>query len=173
MIRGATLSPCRRYRYTLTRRWDVPLLSSPATTNRLDVASHDRVAFLMLNPSTADSTIDDPTIRRCIGFAQSWGFASLLVLNLFAWRATNPDELKKVEDPIGPENDKAILDGVASAQLLVCAWGACRTAQDRAKAVLAMLPVKPYCLAMTNGGEPKHPLYLSGDLVPIEYRWKS
>lgn len=159
--RGADLSPCGRYRYRLWRRW----------------GSGDSALFVMLNPSTADADIDDPTIRRCIGFARRWGFGGLEVVNLYGARATDPDEIDAWHDPIGRDNDRAILDAAARAALLVCAWGATvrrlrflARGLDREREVLDLLAGhRLHCLGTTKGGHPRHPLYVRGDvgLVPL------
>ena len=104
----AVISDCERYRYRLTRRWD----DGPTCT------------FIMLNPSTADARKDDPTIRRCIGFARREGCAALLVINCFAFRATKPADLFAAEDPIGPENDRHIMAASLDADgQVIAAWG--------------------------------------------------
>lgn len=105
---GASLSSDGRYRYELTRRWD----NSTST-----------VTYVMLNPSTADASVDDPTIRRCIGFAQSHGFGGLRVLNLYAFRATQPKDMFRAIDPVGPEND-TYLGNLDTGSTVVAAWGA-------------------------------------------------
>jgi hypothetical protein len=105
---GAVLSPCRRYRYRLWRSWG-------------DLEK--RVAFVMLNPSTADESKDDPTIRKCVGFAKRWGFGALDVVNLFAWRSTDPDGLLDAADPVGPDNDKMVRAVFDGADRVVLAWG--------------------------------------------------
>ena len=110
MIKSAEISPCGLYRYSLTRKWE---------------AWKGTVNFIMLNPSTADAQEDDPTIRRCIGFAKAWGYGGIVVTNLFAYRATNPKELKKVDKPFGEHNHLYQLEAaVISSELTVCAWGA-------------------------------------------------
>src|SRR5689334_10494992 len=108
MERAAMLSPDSNYRYSLRRTW--------REGSRI-------VCFIMLNPSTADADLDDPTIRRCIGFAKSWNYDALEVVNLFAWRATKPSVLASIDDPEGLENDGSILKAAARAEMIVCAWG--------------------------------------------------
>ena len=105
MQRDALFSPCGTYRYRLTRRW----------------AEGPAVAFIMLNPSTADGSVDDPTIRRCIGYGQSWGYGALAVGNLYAFRATEPQELRRARDPIGPDNDRHLECIAETATRVVCA----------------------------------------------------
>ncbi len=160
MIRGAEFSPCRTWRYRLTRIWD---------------ATKPAVMFIGLNPSTADESEDDPTVRRCLGYAQRWGHGSLLLCNLFAFRSTQPRGLWTAADPIGPENDNTILKTAKhllaseTPGLVVCAWGNHGAFRDRSTEVLLLLDqheIRVYALAVTKANEPKHPLYLQGDLLP-------
>lgn len=152
----ATLSPCRSYRYTLTREWD------PAKPT---------VNFVGLNPSTADEQADDPTIRRCVADARAWGFGRLVMTNLFAWRATDPRELLLARDPIGPENDRHLIEQAAAAARVLGAWGAHGALRERARDVLTLLrQFDVYCLAVTKGGHPGHPLSKKANLVPVRYR---
>jgi len=154
--RGAAhFSECGRYRYWLTRQTGRP---------------GGEVVFLMLNPSTADASEDDPTIRRCIGFAQREGFGSLLVLNLFALRATDPAELARANDPVGPHNDAVLAAHFAQDFPIVCAWGAHDLARTRWRDVRGACwdRVRPLlCLGTTRDGSPKHPLYLRAD-TPLQ-----
>jgi hypothetical protein len=144
---GATLSPCRTYRYSLWRVWE---------------PDKGMVAFCGLNPSTADETVDDPTIRRCIGFARDWGYGGLYMLNLFAFRTKNPKVMKAAADPVGPENDATLADYQKKGVLIVAAWGIDGVFKGRAdyvlKNVLVHGPLK--CLGRTKDGQPKHPLFL-------------
>ncbi|MCB1281882.1 MAG: DUF1643 domain-containing protein [Salinibacterium sp.] len=154
--RGACLSDCERYRYTLWRRWgDEPKPEkSPC------------MVFVMLNPSTADGQYDDPTIRRCMGFADSFGYHAMLVVNLFAFRATNPRDLWSEEDPIGPENDEAIRRACyPTTHRVVAAWGSPKHAwhDRRAQEVTRLLATRLHTLATTKHGHPRHPLYLAAD----------
>ena len=148
----ATLSPCRTYRYSLTREWGSGLA----------------VLFVGLNPSTADETLDDPTIRRCISFARDWGYARLHMANLFAFRATDPRDMKNASDPVGPENDKHLLTLANDSALTVAAWGVHGTFGGRHNAVREMLPRLHY-LRFTKDGHPGHPLYLPGTLKPVAW----
>lgn len=147
----ALFSPCERYRYLLRRQLT-------ATGGRVCL-------FVMLNPSTADATANDPTIRRCIKFAGRWGYDWLHVANLFAWRATDPADMRAAADPIGPDNNKNLRSAFAAADLVVCAWGKHGSHQSRSFAVCERLT--PYrdlhCLAMNQDGSPKHPLYVRND----------
>ena len=146
---GAVLSSCGRYRYRLHRSWFM---------------GEGTVLFIMLNPSTADAETDDPTIRRCIGFARRWGFRSLAVGNLFAWRATEPRELKQVSDPVGPENDQHLIEMSDSANAVIAAWGAYGVYRNRNLHVLGLLESTVEHLGLTKQGHPRHPLYLRADV---------
>lgn len=149
-IGSATLSPCGRYRYNLTRCWG----PGPAA------------AFICLNPSTADGTTDDPTIRRIRGFAKAWGYGAFVVANLYAYRATDPRELWKAADPVGPDNDHHLKLAAADCDLVVAAWGA-NARPDRIAEVLGLHGMgRLAALAVTKDGQPRHPLYLRGDLTP-------
>lgn len=119
----------------------------------------------MLNPSTADAQHNDPTIHRCVRFAQRWGYGALDVVNLFAYRATDPKVLKTIPDPIGPENDAYLLAAATQAERIVLAWGNWGALGQRNQQVLQLFPVQSrlYCLGKTLAGQPRHPLYLSYD----------
>lgn len=122
----------------------------------------------MLNPSTAEAEIDDPTIRRCMAFAQAWGYSALSVRNLFALRATNPREILKAEDPVGPQGDTELAVATTASRVVV-AWGA-KVPFDRDRKAMAMLQGVPlWCLGTTKHGHPRHPLYVAGSqpLVPF------
>lgn len=140
----AVFSRCRAYRYALWREWD-PALPT--------------VLFIGLNPSTADHRRDDPTIRRCIGFAKAWGYGGLAVGNLFAYRTPHPRVLKRAAAPIGRVNDRWLRRLAAEAELVVACWGVHGAHHDRATTVLGYLPPAK-CLGTTKGGAPRHPLYL-------------
>ncbi len=158
----AYFSDCGQYRYMLTRDW-----------------AHEKgtAVFIMLNPSTADEKEDDPTIRRCIGFAKRWGYGRIEVVNLFAWRATNPADLKKALDPIGVKNDAHIFDacdftGPVIGGIVIAAWGAHGGWNNRDNQVLGMLAQHDFpvhYLTLTKDGKPRHPLYLKNDLTPIPW----
>jgi hypothetical protein len=160
---GAVISDCGRYRYTLTRvipqpvRWVKPAL------------------FIMLNPSTADATEDDPTIRRCIAFAAREGCTRLTVVNLFALRATDPAELARAADPIGPENDRHIREQIGTHHAfgrIFVAWGAHPIARMRAEWVRQEFAqvFDLCCLGTSKFGAPRHPLYIKRD-APLEH-WR-
>jgi len=156
--KSAIISDCGAYRYRLNRRW--------FAENRFGVL------FIMLNPSTADADIDDPTVRRCTGFTRSWGYGGFGVVNLFAYRATDPSELMVAADPVGPQNDAHIQDALAHCDFVVCAWGANKVADRRAGEVLRLIRdwnKIPHCLDITKSGAPKHPLYVKGSATPSVY----
>jgi hypothetical protein len=162
---SAVFSPCRTWRYTLTRYTGIV---QPVREELVPLS----VAFIGLNPSTADETTDDPTVRRCIGFARRWGYERMVMLNVFAFRATNPRRLRAAEDPIGPENDNHIAWEAALADLVVCAWGVHATLLGRGvevKECLEGINVPLHVLGLTKDGHPKHPLYLKGDLEPVSW----
>lgn len=157
MERSARLSPCRRYRYSLWRNW-----------RGLLPEAKGYAMLVGLNPSTADETNDDPTIRRCIAFAQAWGYEGLCMTNLFAFRATAPVDMMDADDTVGPDNDRALRDLAETAGVVVAAWGVHGTFGGRNRAVRAMLPRLHY-LRLTKNGHPGHPLYLPKTLVPTEW----
>lgn len=145
MKAGAQFSPCRTYRYKLWRVWD----EEGPTLN-----------VIGLNPSTADEGIDDPTIRRCMGFARDWSYGSLVMTNLFAFRSTDPKVLLSVGDPVGPDNDRVLEVSACSGRLLA-AWGAHPLAKARGLDVMRRLShLDIICLGRTRDGSPRHPLYV-------------
>jgi hypothetical protein len=147
----AKLSDCRNYRFALWRTWD------------------DSKPFAMivgLNPSTADEVKDDPTLTRCINFAKSWGYGGVCMTNLFAYRATDPKDMKAQNDPIGANNDIWLNKLANDAGIVVAAWGNDGRYLSRSKMVVEMLPNLHY-LKMNKSGEPAHPLYLKADLIPV------
>jgi len=151
---GASFSSCRRWRYLLWRRWD---------------AARPVANFLMLNPSTADEFKLDPSCTRARLYAERWGFGALIVTNLFAWRATDPREMKAAPEPIGRANDRAIVRAAREAKLVVCAWGNHGAHLGRSLRVLDLLRsagVELHALRVNGVGEPAHPLYLPASLRP-------
>lgn len=148
--RGAALSPDGMYRYELTRKW---------------ACRGDVVTFVMLNPSTADAMKDDPTIRRCIGFARREGFSGLCVVNLYAFRATNPRELEHQLDPVGPWNEDYVNNAITAGQAVVAAWGAHPMAARGNWKWLRGTPRPVYTL----GQKPNHPLYLPADTPLVRF----
>lgn len=151
---SAVISDCGRYRYSLSRVWDESKYCLP---------------FCMLNPSTADAEQNDPTIRRCIGFAKREGYGAIHVVNCFAFRATDPKALKLSGYPYGPENYMHIDNVLAAACLygvpIVCAWGNHYSGKTGKR--LRESGVDLVCLGKTKSGYPKHPLYLRAD-TPLE-----
>ena len=159
---SAELSPCGLYRYRLDRVWD---------------RSRDVAVFVMLNPSTADGATDDATIRKCVAFAKAWGCGRLTVVNLFAFRATEPDDLKRAADPVGPDTDRHIAAACAG-RLVVCAWGAAVAKAKRpvlferpgaVRRLLAGCGASARTLGLTSGGHPGHPLYVPGARQPERF----
>lgn len=155
-LSGATYSPCGRYRYSLWRQWD---------------AQKPVVTFVMLNPSTATELENDPTVERCQRRAMHLGYGGLRVANIFALRSTDPQMLYVTDDPIGPDNDVAILASVQDAGLVIVAWGFHGQHRGRGESVLAMLReqnVAVYCLGTTkDAGAPRHPLYVPYATQPV------
>lgn len=164
MWKHADLSEDRKYRYVLARIWEQEL---------------HYACFICLNPSTADETEDDPTIRRCVNYAKEWGYGGMVMCNLFAFRATDPKDLKAADAPVGEIvekfgelNDLNILDYASSAGVVVAAWGTHGSWQARDIAVAGLLKgeVRLNCLKTTKDGHPSHPLYLPKDLEPIPFK---
>lgn len=153
--RTAVISGCGRFRYRLGRQWD---------------RTRSLLVFVMLNPSTADAEVDDPTITRCMRFAAHHGFGGIDGVNLFAYRATDPKELAAAGFPVGPDNDTAILDATAGRKVVCVAWGAHAARREvaaRADAVLGLLRQRHAdlrALRLTRDGHPQHPLYLPAGL---------
>ena len=154
MKTDAILSECKTYRYVLSRTWD---------------ESKGYALFIGLNPSTADGEKDDPTINRCIDYAKSWGYGGIKVVNLFAYRATLPSDLKQASNPIGPENDKFIRKFQKDAEVIIAAWGDDGVFKDRYKEILKLTPSLK-CLKINKSGQPAHPLYQNKSLQPIPYQ---
>jgi hypothetical protein len=168
----AVLSDCGTYRYALWRDIPQQLLSEEEIPDGPWYQADDTVLFVMLNPSTADASQDDPTIRKCIGFAKGWGFGSLAVANLYAYRATQPHELGRADDPIGPENDDWIVTLANEADCIIAAWGASPyAAPERAREVVEILDhdTGVHCLGLTKDGHPCHPLMLPYTTEAAEY----
>ncbi|MCK0096997.1 DUF1643 domain-containing protein [Yoonia sp. F2084L] len=153
----ATYSDCERYRYALTRTWN---------------EGGKRVLFVMLNPSKATEVQNDPTVERCERRARALGFGAFRVTNIFAWRDTDPFQMRKAAEPIGPDNDATLCDGAAWADQIIAAWGTHGAHLGRGPAVEGLLrdTGKPlFSLGISKHGHPKHPLYISYSQQPI--RW--
>jgi hypothetical protein len=150
MKKAAILSDDKMYRYQLSRIWD---------------ESKPHILFIMLNPSIADAATDDPTIRRVIRFAASWGYGGIYVANLYAFRSTDPKALKHADDPVGKENVSYITHLIGMADKVVYAWGN----NQKEPTWLSELVQTPYCIDLSKNGIPKHPLYLKSELIPKVY----
>lgn len=151
----AVYSPCEAYRYALTRIWDV---SAP------------RAVFVMLNPSTATEVQNDPTVERCERRARALGFGGFRVVNIFAYRATDPRVMRAQADPVGPGNDAALVEAAGWGDQIICAWGNHGAHLRRGAAVEALLRAqdKPlFHLSLTKEGVPKHPLYIGYAVQPV------
>ena len=154
--------PRRQYRYTLTRQW-------------WDCDKPRMMAWIMLNPSTADANIDDRTIKKCIATGVRLGYQGIIVANLFAYRSTNPDNLDLAGDAVGPHNDKAILQVAGQAEIRVVAWGVplSKFIADRAEAVKELLADFPlHVVGLTKDGHPRHPVRMANPLEPILWKAK-
>ena len=150
--RFAVISDDQQYRYLLSRRW----------------GGGQKLLWIMLNPSTADGLVDDPTIRRCMGFAQREKFGGIEVVNLFALRCTQPEELLTHREPRGPENVHYVreaLGRVGSLKIAICAWGSFWSKGRRipVEELAQDAGVDLVCLGLTKNGSPRHPLYLAAD----------
>lgn len=145
----ADYSGCLRFRYSLTRTWN---------------ENGRRVLFVMLNPSTATELANDPTVERCERRARSMGYGAFRVVNIFAWRATDPRDMRAADDPVGPANDAAIIGAAKWADTIVCAWGTHGAHLGRGPAVAALLWASGqslHHLGLTRDGHPRHPLYVA------------
>jgi len=183
IARGATISKCGLYRYSLWREWRGTHDPMNWRWQGITDGTGKRVGmpksclFVMLNPSTADGEQDDPTIRRCVGFAKSWNFERLEVVNLFAYRATNPRDVLDSQmagiDVIGPDNIDAVQSANEDAGMVVCAWGGNVSTLDPARHHIEtvrgwLLQKKHFALGLTKDGHPRHPLYLPSSALPVE-----
>jgi len=156
---GARFSECKRYRFTLWREWDV---------------SRPLIVWCGLNPSTADETKDDPTIRREVAFSKEWGFGRYVKVNAYAFRATNPQFMLSAEDPVGPGNIETIIENAQRALMFIACWGANINpshAYTLRRALQDCYGLTTHCLGLTKSNEPKHPLYLKSDTKPIKWIW--
>lgn len=155
MENDAVISDCGKYRYLLRRTWD---------------HTRPRALLVMLNPSTADATTDDATIRSCVRLLSGQGYGSMEVVNVYAYRATDPKELREQSDPFGPRNKNMIEAAIHRCDVIVCAWGAYPPARQHAVSLLnAARSHRPatYCFGRTKDGSPKHPLYIKSG-TPLE-----
>ena len=155
---SAYFSDCEKYRYALIRKFS----DGPKTIN-----------FIMLNPSTADQFYNDPTISKCENRSLALGFNKMVITNLFAYRATDPNDMMAVEDPIGERNDIHILDNATKADTVVCAWGNGGQHRRRSDDIVKLLKknkIKLHALKINSSGEPSHPLYLSNKLELFEWK---
>ncbi|MBU0467052.1 MAG: DUF1643 domain-containing protein [Nanoarchaeota archaeon] len=148
----ALFSECEKYRYKLKRKWD----------NNLP-----QIMFIGLNPSTADEIKNDPTVSRMINYAKQWGYGSVSVCNVFAFRATFPKDLKNTKELVGRENDKSITEEAQSSEKIVIAWGNHALFMNRNIEMMSLLHKHElFCIGVNKNGEPKHVLYLKKDLSP-------
>lgn len=157
---SAVFSADRKYRYLLER----DLTTSLFVDNGICV-------FIGLNGSKGSETQNDPTLRRCIGFAQAWNYSKFRMTNLYGLMSTDPKGLWEVEDPIGPQNDSFLLEATADAKMIVCAWGNSGSPERSAHVIKLLKDAgrKLHCLKLNADLSPSHPLYLKSDLVPIPY----
>jgi hypothetical protein len=149
----AYYSPCERYRYGLERVWG----QGPS------------LLYVMLNPSTADERRNDPTIERCQRRAVQLGFGAMRIANLFAWRATRPEDLRKARTPVGSENDALLRAWHDEADMTLAAWGVHGALMGRGPALAAALPGALHHLGLTRDGHPRHPLYVSYQTTPAPW----
>lgn len=154
MKRDAIFDQTGKYRYYLTREWDISL---------------KKAGFILLNPSKADSHIDDPTVLRCIDYAKSWGYGGLIAVNLFAIKATDPNDMKQAKNPVGEDNDAYIVRALSESDFLVAAWGNDGLHINRSHGIIELLSkYKVYGLKITKQGQPQHLGRLSKTLKPFE-----
>lgn len=154
----AIYSDCERYRYALTRVWD---------------EAKPRLLFIMLNPSKATERANDPTVERCERRARVLGYGAMRVMNIFAWRETDPKKLRRATDPVGPENDALLLAGLAWADRVIAGWGVHGEHVGRGPEVEALLRgagADLCCLGLSKAGHPRHPLYIAYAKPPMPWR---
>jgi hypothetical protein len=156
MKKDAIIDKSGKYRYMLTRQWG---------------AGNNFINFILLNPSTADHQIDDPTVKSCIALTVNNGFDGFYITNLFAFRATQPSDLKKASDPFGPENEKYLKRYNKLCSITIVAWGNHGSFLGGSERVLDIFKRKPlHCLAKNKSGAPKHPLYVRRDTKPVLFQ---
>lgn len=165
---SAVISECGKYRYFLER--EITDIFGHLVSDKI-------MTFIMLNPSTADANIDDPTIRRCKAFAERSSCGRMYVVNLFAIRSPSPKVLQETSDPEGPDNYKWVKHAVEHDGPIVCAWGTHGAYLDQDKTMMGWLyhsfARDPFCLGLTKDGHPKHPLYLRKDSPLLPYRGRA
>lgn len=157
---NAVMDETGHYRYQFSCQW--------GTQGRF-------ITFIMLNPSVGNQQQPDPTLRKCINYAKNWGYDGIKVANLFAYVSTDPQRLTSVVDPVGPDNDRHLLEMIQGVDRIVLAWGKMLPksfVQPRIQEVLYLLRERDsYCLEKTKCGSfPKHPLFLKADLTPILFQ---
>lgn len=153
----AHFSDCKQYRYNLIRSFQ---------------EGSGIINFIMLNPSTANEEFNDPTVARCEQRALDYGYAKMIVTNVFAYRATDPKVMQAANDPVGSLNDTAIINEAQKSDMVVCAWGEIakyKKRSDRVRDILDEHRIKTFALKINKSGEPAHPLYLSFKLKPVAY----
>ncbi|KIC77383.1 DUF1643 domain-containing protein [Streptococcus constellatus] len=155
MEKKAIISKDKIYRYKLSRTWG---------------STKPTILFIGLNPSIADENIDDPTITRCINFAKDWGYGTLLMANLFAFRSTYPKDIYLIDDPIGKDNDHYLLECVTQSDLIVACWGNNGTYMNREKVIKELVP-NLYCLQKNKNGTPHHPLRSPRNIHPLPFNF--
>ncbi|BBD23510.1 DUF1643 domain-containing protein [Streptococcus constellatus] len=155
MEKKAIISKDKIYRYKLSRTWD---------------STKPTILFIGLNPSITDENIDDPTITRCINFAKDWGYGTLLMANLFAFRSTYPKDIYLIDDPIGKDNDYYLLECVTQSDLIVACWGNNGTYMNREKVITELVP-NLYCLQKNKNGTPHHPLRPPRNIHPVPFNF--
>lgn len=168
LVRTATFGPsgAATHRFCLEHVWAEDAQSRAGMNPR-------RVCWVMLNPSVANTEQDDPTIRRCRAFSEQWGFAGMIVVNLFAYRATDQRELLTAADPVGPGNDEHLKRGMESGEWVIAAWGVTKSPLVSARAAQVwpwLRAHRPYCLGYTKAGDPRHPLFVPGIAPPMTYQ---
>lgn len=173
MTRTCQFSPDRLFRYTLWREWPAPTPQLYYTADpHLGYYPGQHSQFLMvigLNPSTADETKDDATIRRCVNFAKSMGFGALCMTNLFAYRETDPAKMMRYPFPVGADNDHWLKSISSEAGMVIAAWGAKGKFLDRDKEVQKLI-TNLHCFRRNADGSPEHPLYLPKETAPTPFQ---
>ena len=154
LVSSAEFSKCGKYRYRLIRCWDESL---------------PQLLFIGLNPSKADASHNDPTIKRCIQFAKSWGFGGFTIINLYAYKATQPSKLFQAKRPIGPKNEQVITEEIYSGKKIVLIWGNHALKNNRDQEVLQFIE-EAFCLKINKSGSPAHPLYIKKSQTLIPYK---